>query len=113
MELREITGDKPHVFYSWRTKTGYIGTSTPLNAIQQMGFHGVMTQHGFRALARTTMSELRSEGLHSFTDEAISQQLSHKKKDQLAEAYDRSELLKERTAMMQWWADYLEEQRKL
>ena len=53
------------------------------------------------------MTELRSLGEHSFSKEAVSLQMAHKQRDKLAEAYDRAELLPERTLMMIWWADHL------
>jgi hypothetical protein len=67
-----------------------------------------MSGHGFRAVFRTSMTELRSLGKHNFSKEAVSLQMAHKKRDKLEEAYDRAELLPERIAMMQWWGDHLD-----
>lgn len=110
--LQNITGDKEFIFYSWRNKSGHIDNATPLKALHDMGFRHEMTQHGFRALMKTTMSELRSLKLHSISREAVSLQLSHKQKNALDEAYDHAELLTERREMMQYWSDYLDTHRK-
>jgi integrase len=69
-------------------------------ALARMGYHGEMCAHGFRALARTTIRERRIE-----TDtRVIELQLAH-----TIGPYDRTQLLEERAAMMQRWADYLDE----
>jgi len=62
-----------------------------------------ITGHGFRAMARTIIAE----ELH-VKPEVIEHQLAHKVPDILGTAYNRTKFLKERRAMMQQWADYLE-----
>jgi hypothetical protein len=37
-------------------------------------------------------------------------QLAHQKRDKVAAAYNYAKYLGQRTAMMQWWADYLDAQ---
>jgi len=104
--LRALNGCSEFLF-SARTSAGYISNNTLLTALYRAGYRGKMSGHGFRAVFRTTMTELRSLGKHSFSKEAVSLQMAHKQRDKLAEAYDRAELLPERTSMMAWWADYL------
>ena len=62
-----------------------------------------MTGHGFRAMART----LLAEELH-VPPEVIEHQLAHAVPDTLGTAYNRTKYLKQRVAMMQAWADYLD-----
>ncbi|MDR1648182.1 MAG: integrase arm-type DNA-binding domain-containing protein [Zoogloeaceae bacterium] len=62
--------------------------------------------HGFRASARTMLAEV----LH-FPPEIIEHQLAHKVPDILGTSYNRTKYLRERRAMMQGWADYLDELR--
>ena len=69
-----------------------------------MGFGADMVAHGVRALARTIIRE-RLE----YDSEIIEKQLSHKTKNPLGEAYDRTQFLDKRRIMMQEWADYLDE----
>ena len=54
-------------------------------------------------MARTILAE----ELHQ-KPEVIEHQLAHKVPDVLGAAYNRTKFLKERRAMMQAWADYLD-----
>ncbi|MNY50117.1 putative prophage CPS-53 integrase [compost metagenome] len=65
-----------------------------------------MTGHGFRAMARTILDEHLQ-----IRPEVIEHQLAHRVKDNNGTAYNRTKFLKERTEMMQVWADYLDELR--
>lgn len=71
--------------------------------IKRLGYHGRMTAHGFRALARTAIREQ----LNYYPD-VIEAQLAHKPSGPLGAAYDRAQFLDERRKMMQDWADYLD-----
>jgi len=65
------------------------------------------TMHGFRSCASTLMKgQLRVES------ELVELQLAHAKKDKVASIYDRDQRVEERRAMMQQWADYIDELRK-
>jgi len=75
-----------------------------LVALRRMGYQGDMTGHGFRALAMSTLKER----LH-YRHEVVDRQLAHAQKDKLESAYDRASYLKERRAMMQAWADYIDD----
>ena len=72
-------------------------------AIKRLGYGKDMVAHGFRALARTTIRERLG-----YDSEVIERQLAHKASGALGEAYDRTQFLKERTKMMQEWADYID-----
>ena len=74
-------------------------------ALRRLGYDTKtdITGHGFRAMARTIIAE----ELH-VKPEVIEHQLAHKVPDILGTAYNRTKFLKERRAMMQQWADYLE-----
>jgi hypothetical protein len=62
-----------------------------------------MSGHGFRAMAKTILIEELG-----YSEALTALQLSHKRNDPLGNAYNRTTLLPERTAMMQAWADYLD-----
>ena len=62
-----------------------------------------ITGHGFRAMARTILHQ--EIGI---APEIIEHQLAHRVPDALGAAYNRTKFIKERRAMMQQWADYLE-----
>lgn len=72
-------------------------------ALQNLGFKGRMTAHGFRALARTAIREELD-----YAPDIIEVQLAHKPAGPLGSAYDRAQFLKQRTQMMQDWADYID-----
>lgn len=101
-ELHTITGGKNLVFESIRAGRP-LSENTINVALRSMGFDGkTMVGHGFRATASTLLHE------HGWDHQVIELQLAHKQRDQVAAAYNRSARLKERTRMMQEWADYLE-----
>jgi len=78
-----------------------------LMGLKRMGYKGKMTGHGFRALAMTALREILD-----FPKDVIDLQLAHAK-GKVDAAYDRAKFLKERTAMMQRWADYIDEMEKI
>ena len=65
-----------------------------------------MTGHGLRATARTALDEQLGQRL-----DLIEHQLGHAVRDPLGTAYNRTKFLLERRAMMQKWADWLDELR--
>lgn len=67
-----------------------------------MAYKGVMTGHGFRGLARTIMAE------NNFNEEHVELQLAHMLRNRVSAAYNHAKYLPQRTEIMQWWADYLE-----
>jgi integrase len=72
-----------------------------------MGFSAdEVTGHGFRATARTMLVERLG-----VAENVVEAQLAHAVKDNLGRAYNRTEFIAERVAMMQRWADYLDELR--
>ena len=103
----ELRPDLPNfVFPSPKTRTRPASENAVRQALRNMGFtNDEMTAHGFRAMARSLLSE------RGWTIDAIERQLSHKAAGPLGSAYDRAQFLAERQAMMQSWADYLDELR--
>jgi len=103
-ELYALTGQRKYVFPGRDVKKPMSGAAVNA-ALRRMGFDTKteITGHGFRAMARTILSEQ----LH-FKSEVIEHQLAHKVPDALGTAYNRTKFLKERVEMMQAWADCLE-----
>ncbi len=99
--LRKTTSHEL-VFPGYRNWKKPISNNTILMALNRMGWRGRMTGHGFRALATTV---LREELDHP--KDVIDLQLAHAAGKVWA-AYDRSKFLKQRTEMMQAWADYVD-----
>lgn len=102
-ELQGLTGGNRWLFPSRWDKTRHEDGRVLNAALRRMGYGAeVMTAHGFRAMAATTLSE------QGWPSEAIERQLAHVDKNQVRAAYQRSELLTERRKMLQAWADYLD-----
>jgi integrase len=107
-ELHALTGAGRYVFPGARDRKRAMSDGTVNAALRRLGFdtQDEITGHGFRAMARTILSE--DEEL-LFDPEYIERQLAHKTKTANGEAYDRAKYLKQRRVMMQKWADYLDQ----
>lgn len=103
-ELHNLTGHASYVFPG-RDPQKPMSEAAVNAALRRMGYDTKteITGHGFRAMARTILHE----ELHQ-KPEVIEHQLAHKVGDALGSAYNRTKFLKERKAMMQLWADYLD-----
>ena len=103
-ELHALTGRGRFVFPG-RAPSRPMSEAAVNAALRRMGYDTKteITGHGFRAMARTILAE----ELHQ-RPEVIEHQLAHAVSDSLGTAYNRTKFYKERRAMMQLWADYLE-----
>lgn len=102
--LKLLTGNGRLVFPGANDKNKSISNNTILFALYRLGYQGRMTGHGFRGLASTVLNE------SGFDEAHIELQLAHMKRNKIAAAYNHAKYLKQRTVMMQWWADYLDGQ---
>ncbi|APJ16894.1 TPA: tyrosine-type recombinase/integrase [Aeromonas hydrophila] len=103
-ELHQITGHCDLLFPSERKLTDPISENTLSYAMGRMGYKGIATPHGFRALASTTLNE---EG---FDPDVIERQLAHAERNKVRAAYHRAEYLDDRRKLLQWLADFYESQ---
>ena len=67
--------------------------------LNNLGYQGRQCAHGFRASARSILSE------QGWSFEAMERQLDHKEANGTIAAYARAQPLPERRRMMQAWAD--------
>lgn len=102
-ELKVLNGHRPYVFPGQRDPLGHMSNNAILVALRRMGYGGIHTGHGFRALAMSTILEELD-----YAYDVVDVQLAHGKKSDVAAAYNRAQYLKERTKMMQDWADYID-----
>lgn len=115
-ELHKVTGWSEWVFPSMSAQREGLSIANDAlsQALRDMGYQGKQTPHGFRATARTMIEEqLDTRAVF------IEAQLAHKagieglagnvKRDVLGTAYNRATHLSKRIAMVQRWADYLDE----
>ncbi len=103
-EIEPITGRWKYVFPSVRSKDRPMSNNTMNAALRRMGFtKEEMTSHGFRGVASTLLHE------NGFNSLYIETQLAHSESNKVKAAYNHAEYLKERTEMMNWWANFLDE----
>jgi integrase len=100
--LKLLTGNGRLVFPGANDKSRSMSNNTILYALYRLGYRDRMTGHGFRGLASTILHE------NGFEEAHIELQLAHTKRNKVAAAYNHAKYLKQRTVMMQWWADYLD-----
>lgn len=106
-EMQQYSEGYDYVFPSVRDPSSRSMSENTINvALRRLGIdtQTELTGHGFRAMARTILHERLG-----FNPDWIEAQLSHRKKNPLGAAYDRTLFLEQRTKMMQAWADYLDQ----
>jgi len=106
-ELHTYTGGRDFLFPNYRNPKACMTATTLNRALERMGFNGKdsigFSAHGFRATASTILNEL------GFRPDAIERQLAHAPRNQVRAAYNQGEYLEARRAMMQQWADLVDE----
>ena len=108
-ELQPLTGGGKYLFPSIRSVTRPMSENTINAALRYLGFgKELITGHGFRAMARTILDEVLG-----VRPDFIEHQLAHAVKDPNGRAYNRTAHLEARRAMMQQWADYLDELKRV
>lgn len=104
-ELKPLTGRSRYLFHCARSRSRPMSDNAMLAAMRRLGIpKEEMTTHGFRAMARTLLDEVLG-----FRPDIIEHQLAHAVRDPNGRAYNRTSHLDKRKAMMQEWADYLDE----
>lgn len=86
------------------SKTGTISENRMLDILYRQGYRGKATVHGFRGLASTVLNESGR-----FQPDWIEMQLAHAARGVRA-AYNSAQYLGHRREMLQWWADFLEQE---
>lgn len=104
-ELDLLTGSRELALDSALRPGHPLSENTFLFALYRLGYKGLMTAHGFRALASTVLNEQSG-----FAQDVIERQLAHQETDAVRAAYNRASYLEQRRELMQWWADWLDRQ---
>lgn len=102
-ELHSLTGHTDYLFPSRTKAAGFISDATLTRIIERMGYKGIATPHGFRALASSVLNE------QGYNPDAIERQLAHEESNRIRAAYNRADYLDERRAFMQQYSDYLKQ----
>lgn len=105
-QLHPVSGHGEFVFMGGHDPKKPMSEAAINAALKRMGYdtQTQITGHGFRAMARTLLHERLN-----IDPVIIEHQLAHKVPDALGQAYNRTKFLDQRKAMMQTWADYLDE----
>lgn len=102
-QLQPITGRFKYVFPKRGDNNHYMSEGTANGAIKRVGYSGIQTAHGLRGLVRTYLGEEGEVWEHA---EAC---LAHKTGGNVSLAYNHATYLEQRKAIMQKWADYVEQ----
>jgi integrase len=101
--IQPLTGRGVYVFPGERSHDRPVSDNSVRSALYALGFGKEQSWHGFRASARTMLvDELNIDW------QVIEANLAHAKKDANGTSYNRTKYLKQRFAMIQEWADYLD-----
>lgn len=104
-EAQSLTGPGQYVFSLRRDNGAPLSAPVLSGSMRQMGYgKGRATPHSFRGMASTLLNE------NGWPPDVIERQLAHVEGNAVRAAYNHAEYLPERRKMMQWWADYLDEQ---
>jgi integrase len=104
-ELQKLTGRQRFLFPNARQPSSYMASTTLNAALVRLGYKHRFSPHGFRSTASTMLNEL------GIPADWIERQLAHKSRGVRA-IYNQAQYLTERRAMMQQWADVIDEYAK-
>jgi integrase len=104
-EIKHLSGHTEWLFPSESRAGKTMTTNTLLFAFYRMGFKSRQTTHGWRGIATTALREA------GFDRDWVELQMSHAERNAVVAAYNAAQYLKQRTEMMAWWSDWLDEQR--
>ena len=100
--LQPLTGNSEYLFPSRSNLARPVSIGVLWKMVARMGYQGHFSPHGIRATGSTILNE------QGFRPDVIERQLAHQERDKTRASYNQAEFLKERRAMMQQWADYLD-----
>jgi integrase len=103
--MRPISGHRDLVFPSPYYPGKTLSENTLNSALARLGFKGIATAHGMRALFSTVANEC------GHNSDVIERQLAHRERNEVRAAYHRSAYMQDRAKLMQWWADYIDGRR--
>lgn len=114
----ELLRPKDTLLFNRNTVSGVISENTMLYALYRMGHHGKATMHGFRGVFSTvansaTRLDEHGHEIRLWDSEWIERCLAHVDDDDVRSAYNAAEYLPQRRRLLQWWADWLDEQGSL
>lgn len=104
--LRGLTGDRKHVFPGRDDRNGPMSIAALRQALKVLGWSGTYSPHATRTTGSTRLNEM------GYRPDAIEAQLAHADQNNVRRTYNHATYFDERKAMMQQWADRLDEWKK-
>ncbi|MGJ0431619.1 tyrosine-type recombinase/integrase [Methylobacter sp.] len=98
-----ITGDKKHVFPHRDNRAKPMVAASFRQMLNTLGWSGKFSPHATRTTGSTRLNEL------GFSADWIERQLAHSEANSVRRTYNHADYLKDRTNMMQQWADLLDQ----
>jgi integrase len=106
--------ERQQLLFGRGTRSGSISENTMLYCLYRLGYHSRATVHGFRRTFSTLANEatkvLDGEEVPMWHPDWVERCLAHVPEDQVRAAYNAAEYLPQRRRLLQWWADWLDEQ---
>ncbi|ELA9323947.1 integrase domain-containing protein [Vibrio parahaemolyticus] len=100
--MKSISAHREFIFPADRDPKRPTNSQTANAAIKRMGYQGKLVSHGLRAIASTALNE------QGFNPDVIEAALSHVDGNEVCRAYNRTDYLEQRRALMCWWSEYIE-----
>jgi integrase len=100
--MRPISSRSQFVFPSDRNPKTHTNPQTANMALKRMGFDKQLVSHGLRSLASTVLNE------QGFDADVIEAALAHTGKNEVRNAYNRTNYLERRKPLMTWWSEYID-----
>lgn len=101
--LRMLTGNRKHLFPGRDNRHAPMSVASLRQALKVLGWSGTYSPHATRTSGSTRLNEM------GYRPDAIEAQLAHADQNNVRRAYNHAMYFDERKAMMQDWADHLEE----
>lgn len=100
--IKSFSSGRDYLFPSAKDPLSHANSQTVNMMLKRNGFGGKLVSHGLRALASTTMNE------QGFDYDVIEAALAHVDKNEVRRSYNRTDYLKKRIILMDWWSNHIE-----
>ncbi|MFN4324672.1 MAG: tyrosine-type recombinase/integrase [Azonexus sp.] len=101
--LHAITGNRKHLFPGRDDRNAPMSAASLRQALKVLGWSGAYSPHATRTSGSTRLNEM------GYRPDAIEAQLAHADQNNVRRTYNHATYFDERRAMMQEWADRLDE----
>ena len=106
--------ERQNLLFGRATRSNTISENTMLYCLYRLGYHSRATVHGFRRTFSTLANEatkmVEGEEVPMWHPDWVERCLAHVPDDQVRAAYNAAEYLPQRRRLLQWWADWVDEE---